>query len=249
MTKRKITDFVDWNLIRAEYEAGAGSNVAIAKRHGVSEGAIRKRVTKEGWQKAVKSARPAAARIIDNAVDSEAGLSGDAPPSAPPSVPPSAEKYESGTNSQYDSYLLIQKNDKKAEVRDRKLFPDEETLARLMELASIRCTQEEAAACMLVGRATLVRFLAEFEEARDAWEMGQLQGVASVRRTQFRLMKEGSASLAIWLGKQMLGQVDSVKHDHGSLTEAIREAAASLDGKVADFVERNKPSGVSKLTH
>lgn len=41
----------DWEAIHAEYRAGQLSNVLLGKKHGVSEGAIRKRAKAEGWQK------------------------------------------------------------------------------------------------------------------------------------------------------------------------------------------------------
>jgi hypothetical protein len=39
---------IDWDTIRAEYEAGA-SQASLAKKHGVSRGAIQKHIAAEGW--------------------------------------------------------------------------------------------------------------------------------------------------------------------------------------------------------
>lgn len=39
---------IDWDTIRAEYEAGA-SQASLAKRHGVSRGAIQKHIAADGW--------------------------------------------------------------------------------------------------------------------------------------------------------------------------------------------------------
>lgn len=47
MTKR----VVDWEAIEREYRAGQLSVNAIAKAHGITEGAIRKRVNTHGWGK------------------------------------------------------------------------------------------------------------------------------------------------------------------------------------------------------
>jgi hypothetical protein len=41
----------DWAKIKAEWCAGSDSNVRIAKRHGVSEGAIRKYAKENRWEK------------------------------------------------------------------------------------------------------------------------------------------------------------------------------------------------------
>lgn len=42
---------IDWESIAKEYRAGQLSNVEIGKNYGVTEGAIRKRAKKDGWQK------------------------------------------------------------------------------------------------------------------------------------------------------------------------------------------------------
>ena len=42
---------IDWESIEKEFRAGQLSNVEIGKRHGVSEGAIRKKAKKFGWKK------------------------------------------------------------------------------------------------------------------------------------------------------------------------------------------------------
>lgn len=40
---------IDWGKIEQEYRLGEKTNLAIARDHNVSEGAIRKRAKKEGW--------------------------------------------------------------------------------------------------------------------------------------------------------------------------------------------------------
>lgn len=42
---------VDWDAIEKEYRAGQLSNCVIAKNHGITEGAIRKRAKADGWAK------------------------------------------------------------------------------------------------------------------------------------------------------------------------------------------------------
>lgn len=46
MTRKRA---VDWPAIEADFRAGALSNRQIAEKHGLSESAIRKRATTEGW--------------------------------------------------------------------------------------------------------------------------------------------------------------------------------------------------------
>jgi hypothetical protein len=40
-------------------------------------------------------------------------------------------------------------------------------------------------------------------------ERGRAKGKISLRRTQMRLAEEGNPALAIWLGKQLLGQAEN----------------------------------------
>lgn len=74
----------------------------------------------------------------------------------------------------------------------------------LKSLASIHCTTEEMADILKVSKDTLERrFAATIKAAKSS-------GKASLRRTQWKLAQEGSTSMAIWLGKQLLGQADKV---------------------------------------
>jgi hypothetical protein len=63
-----------------------------------------------------------------------------------------------------------------------------------------------------VARKTFEAFLHREAEAREAWDNGVLKGKASVRRAQFKLLEAGNATMAIWLGKQLLGQRDNIEH-------------------------------------
>jgi len=47
---------IDWVEIEKEYRAGQLSNVEIGKQFGVSEGAIRKKAKKNGWEKDLSNA-------------------------------------------------------------------------------------------------------------------------------------------------------------------------------------------------
>lgn len=83
-------------------------------------------------------------------------------------------------------------------------------IKELEKLAALQCTQSEAAAWFDCSLATIKRRLTEAKH-REAWERGQGRGLTSLRRTQFRLA-ESNAAMAIFLGKNYLGQRD--KHEH-----------------------------------
>lgn len=96
-----------------------------------------------------------------------------------------------------------------AEKRGRKRIEIDEK--QLHELASIHCTQAEAAGVLGVSLETLKNRLKE-EKYREVWDNGLMDSKASLRRTQFDLAKK-NATMAIFLGKQYLDQKDVVNNE------------------------------------
>jgi len=101
-------------------------------------------------------------------------------------------------------------------------------------LCQIQCTEEEICAILDVSDETLNKwckntygktFLEVFREKR-------IGGKASLRRSQWKLA-ETNATIAIWLGKQYLGQRDEQTHNvnanvnalHGLSEEELRRLA------------------------
>ncbi|HZL25106.1 MAG TPA: hypothetical protein VFC39_01095 [Acidobacteriaceae bacterium] len=83
-------------------------------------------------------------------------------------------------------------------------------LKQLEKLCELQCTQEELATFFRVSLSTIKR-LAATPEVRQLIDRGAALGRIAVRRQQFKLLREGSATMAIWLGKQYLGQRDKVE--------------------------------------
>ncbi|MBK8200270.1 MAG: hypothetical protein IPK75_18135 [Acidobacteria bacterium] len=75
------------------------------------------------------------------------------------------------------------------------------------KLGALNATQEEIAGWFGCSLATIEKRLQQ-PRYREAYERGRARGRLSVRREQIELMKKGSATMAIWLGKQLLGQRD-----------------------------------------
>lgn len=94
--------------------------------------------------------------------------------------------------------------------RPPKITATEKVLAEIHALAGIQCTQREAAAVLGVSVGTFNAFMKRTAAAREAWNNGGENGKASLRRNQFNLAKT-NAGMAIWLGKQLLGQRDPDK--------------------------------------
>src|SRR6476619_2123536 len=82
-------------------------------------------------------------------------------------------------------------------------------LAELEKLCSLQCTDEELAAWFNVTTRTIERKRKKkaFAEVMDR---GKAKGRISVRRMQMKLLEQGNATMGVWLGKNILGQVDQV---------------------------------------
>jgi hypothetical protein len=80
-------------------------------------------------------------------------------------------------------------------------------LVELEKLCSLHCTDEDIAAFFGVSVRTIEtrRKKLEFKEAMNR---GRAKGSISLRRSQMKLVEQGSAPMAIWLGKQWLHQRD-----------------------------------------
>lgn len=107
------------------------------------------------------------------------------------------------------------------------------------KLCAIQCTEEEIASWFKCSVDTIERWCRRelkmgFAEAFKTWSA---DGKISLRRSQFR-MAETNCSMAIWLGKQYLGQRDetgvavSLNNDDDTIKEMERY-----------FAERKKESG------
>lgn len=97
--------------------------------------------------------------------------------------------------------------------RPRKLIPDMETLNKVRGLASLFCTLDDAAQFLDVTEKTFIDFINTFTAAKEAWEKGKGEGKISLRRTQAALAKDNVA-MAIFLGKNYLGQSDKKEYEH-----------------------------------
>ncbi len=118
------------------------------------------------------------------------------------------------------------------------LMPDERTLHALLNLAKLHCTYAEFAAYFDVSIVTLRFFLSTHKKARDAVDMGRALGCIELRRAQHRLA-ETSATMAIWLGKQRLGQRDVLEARQVNEDGPARLASsAELEARLTQLAER-----------
>ena len=80
------------------------------------------------------------------------------------------------------------------------------------KLASIMCTQEEIASFLGCSRDTLMRD----EKFCNIYKKGQDTGKMSLRRSQWKLAEKNTA-MAIFLGKQYLGQKDVIENTNNQI--------------------------------
>lgn len=107
------------------------------------------------------------------------------------------------------------------EGRKLLLEVNETTLRTVHELAKIGATQKEIAAILGVSERTLQNFLYDNPTAYEAWEDGQQKMKISLRRKQLSLADK-NAPMAIFLGKNLLGQKDE-HHHNTTINKAAEE--------------------------
>jgi hypothetical protein len=124
---------------------------------------------------------------------------------------------------------------------------DKRTCVTLEGLGSILATTREAAAVLGVHEDTLFAAFKREPELREIYMAAKETGKASLRRVQFNLAQR-NASMAIFLGKNLLGQSDQQDHRFsGSVNVDVADARerlahlirgeAATTRKVADLIE------------
>ena len=97
------------------------------------------------------------------------------------------------------------------------------------KLAHIMCTQEEIATMFDCD----VRTLQRDEEFCRVFKKGKENGKMSLRRTQFKLA-EKNPTMAIFLGKQYLGQRDNIEVEHKDLSK-VEDLLKKIDKEANNY--------------
>lgn len=110
-------------------------------------------------------------------------------------------------------------------------------LEELEKLCRLNCTMPEIASYFDIPLRTLEDKYTNDTEIRKTIDKGRNQGKLSLRRKQIQIMDEtNNSTMAIWLGKQLLGQRD--KHD--IITEDISTNKLSEALAIAEKLAREK---------
>lgn len=85
---------------------------------------------------------------------------------------------------------------------------------QIESMCAIHCTGEEIASIMRVSYDTLERRVKEKYQISfaDYFKQRSANGKMSLRRRQYTMAMDGNATLQIWLGKQWLGQTETIQH-------------------------------------
>jgi AraC-like DNA-binding protein len=94
----------------------------------------------------------------------------------------------------------------------RKIYEfDERTVSQIKALARCHCPDHEIAAFAGCSERTLKRrFRKILHEERQ-------KGIANLRAKQYELAMKGDKTMLVWVGKQIAGQSDKVRHDNKNL--------------------------------
>lgn len=111
------------------------------------------------------------------------------------------------------------------------------------KLCGMQCTLDEIAGFFSCSQDTIERWSKTTYNVNfaDAFKMYSASGKISLRRAQFRLA-ERNAAMAIWLGKQYLGQKETIDTTGLTITEETRNAIAGL----LDAIDKGNSSTDSK---
>jgi len=85
-------------------------------------------------------------------------------------------------------------------------------LAELEKLSMMQATDEEIAAWFGVTTRT-IEWRRKKKKFAEVMDRGKAKGRISVRRMQMKLLEQGNATMGVWLGKNILGQVDEIRHE------------------------------------
>lgn len=96
--------------------------------------------------------------------------------------------------------------------------------ATVEKLANIQCTQEEIASFLGISTRTLQRD----EQFMELFNKGRESGKMSLRRIQWK-HAEKSASMAMFLGKQYLGQRDNVEVSNTDDMNKVKELLQKIE--------------------
>src|SRR5450432_1649372 len=116
-------------------------------------------------------------------------------------------------------------------------------LTELEKLCGLQCTDEEIGAWFNVTTRTIERRRKVMKFA-DVMNRGKAKGRISVRRQQMKLLEQGNATMGVWLGKNILGQTDEIRHQVSLSTHLsiVMPRPRSVDATMMPGADVARPS-------
>lgn len=104
------------------------------------------------------------------------------------------------------------------------------------KLCAIQATEEEIAGWFKCSEETIRRFCKKEykEQFCEVYKRLSANGRISLRRTQFKIAEAGNATMAIWLGKQMLGQRDHQDVSLGAEKDFVINIMPASKGEMSE---------------
>ena len=109
-----------------------------------------------------------------------------------------------------------------------KRTPIQVSEVEIEKLASLHCTQEEIAAWFNLTLEAMESRLRRSKSLREAYDRGIGKGKISLRRHQWKMVEEGNSTMAIWLGKQLLGQRDKTSLEVSQTASSSQSETVNL---------------------
>lgn len=114
------------------------------------------------------------------------------------------------------------------------------SLEDLKNLCRLNCTMPEIAAFFDIPLRTLEDRYTNDPEVRSAIDHGRELGKISLRRKQMQIMEDGNSTMAIWLGKNLLGQRDNLDV---TTEDKSQEELSEAMGMVLKIIKAQKSEG------
>jgi len=112
--------------------------------------------------------------------------------------------------------------------------------------AQMGCTNGEIVALLDVSMNCFLDRLKDDPALKNALDWGRDTGRATLRRMQWAAAETGNPTMLIWLGKQMLGQMDKIENS-GTVDNRLK-VIVEFVGDAAPAIEHDKPKQEQRFT-
>lgn len=101
------------------------------------------------------------------------------------------------------------------------------------KLCGLQCTETEISSYFSVSHDTLQRWCEETYGENFAYVYEQKKGTGKIALRRFQMQQaEKNPTMAIWLGKQYLGQRENVEVDNSKTIEKLDEVLKNIGGVI-----------------